>query len=45
MHMLTLLNSQERTLADWKAMMQKADHRLGNFASGSLFSARFCVSY
>jgi len=28
MHMLTILNSQERTLAEWKALMQKADHRL-----------------
>ncbi|OXV06700.1 hypothetical protein Egran_05535 [Elaphomyces granulatus] len=28
MQMLTMFNSQERTLADWKALMQKADHRL-----------------
>ena len=28
MEMLTVFNSQERALADWKALMQKADHRL-----------------
>jgi hypothetical protein len=28
MQMLTVLNSQERTLANWKALMQKADPRL-----------------